>query len=64
MDRILFSVKGSVHDFLNGMDKGLGSGVTDSGPNNMEELNKNAQFIRVTQASISENWAHGAIVQG
>lgn len=57
-------VKGSVKDILNGMDKGIRSGLTYSGANNIEELHKNAKFIRVTQASISENGAHGVIVQG
>lgn len=57
-------VKGTVEDVLNVMDKGIRSGLTYSGAKNINELHQKAQFVRVTQASISENGAHGVIVQG
>lgn len=54
--------KGEIKDVLNTMDKGIRSGLSYCGAQTIQDLHKKAQFIRITQASIGENGAHGVAV--
>ena len=50
--------KGSVHDVLYQLIGGLRSGMGYSGANNIIELKKKSQFVRITNAGIKESHAH------
>ncbi|MDA1337969.1 MAG: IMP dehydrogenase [bacterium] len=54
--------KGSVNDILSVIEKGIRSGLSYSGANNIEEFHEKAKFIRVTPISVSENGAHGVVL--
>lgn len=54
--------KGPIKNVLDVMDKGIRSGLSYCGAQNIEELHQKAKFIRITQASIGENGAHEVFV--
>ena len=45
-------------DVLNGLIGGLKSGISYCGGNNIEDLQKNSEFIRITQAGRIESTHH------
>ena len=54
--------KGSVKDVLLVLEKGIRSGLSYSGAKNILEFHQKAKFIRVTPISVSENGAHGVVL--
>jgi len=50
--------RGKVADVLNGLIGGLKSGISYCGGNSIEDLKKNAEFIRITQAGRAESTHH------
>jgi len=59
----LVSYKGEVKDVLSVLEKGIRSGLSYSGANNILEFHQKAKFIRVTPISVSENGAHGVVLE-
>lgn len=53
---------GTLETTIQKMDKGIRSGLSYSGAFNIAELHEKAKFIRITQASIAENGAHGVLL--
>ena len=49
---------GPLKDVLNQFGQGIKSGMSYSGASNIEELKKNAKFIRLSQSSIIESGVH------
>jgi IMP dehydrogenase len=58
----LVPYKGPVADVLADLMAGVRSGFSYSGALNLEQLWKNARFMRVTQAGLHENNAHNVLV--
>jgi len=58
----LVPVKGTVENLLEQAVGGIKSGMFYIGAKNISELSKKAQFIQVTQASLTESHPHGIIV--
>ena len=58
----LVPYKGSVKDVLAVLEKGIRSGLSYAGARNIVELHSKARFIRVTPISVSENGAHGVVL--
>lgn len=54
--------KGPVEEIINGLKGGLGSALSYSGANNLKEFYENAEYVRVTNSSLTESrpHAHGA----
>ena len=50
--------KGSVYDVIKQLISGLRSGMSYLGARNLEELRKNAIFIRITEAGVREGYPH------
>jgi IMP dehydrogenase len=50
--------KGSVEDILKGLKNGISSGLSYSGVRTIQELQKNALFIKQTNAGLSESQTH------
>ena len=50
--------KGAVLEVLQGLENGIRSGLSYSGAKNLDELRKNAQFVRQTQSGLSESNTH------
>lgn len=55
-------VKGKVRELLDQSIGGIKSGMFYIGAKNISELQKNAKFIQVTQASLTESHPHGIII--
>lgn len=55
----LVDYKGSVKDVISGLVKGLRSGISYCGARNIEEMQKNAEFIQITSASWMESGSRG-----
>lgn len=51
----LVPLRGSVVEIISQLDKGIRSGLTYSGANNISELHQKASFVRVTPSVIFEN---------
>jgi IMP dehydrogenase len=54
----LVRYKGNVSEVLNKLIGGLRSGLSYNGAHNLQELQKNAEFIRITNSSLLENKPH------
>jgi IMP dehydrogenase len=54
----LVEYRGTVAEVINQLVGGLRSGMSYVGARNIKELQKNAIFIRVTEAGIKESKAH------
>lgn len=58
----LVPVKGTVRDLLEQAMGGIKSGMYYTGNRSIEDLHKNAQFIRISQASLRESHPHDILV--
>jgi len=58
----LVPVKGTVQSLLEQAIGGIKSGMYYTGSRSIEELHKNAQFIRISQASLKESHPHDILV--
>jgi len=58
----LVPVKGTVQNLLEQAIGGIKSGMYYTGSRSIEELHKNAQFIRISQASLKESHPHDILV--
>ncbi len=58
----LVSYKGPVEEVLSGMMAGVKSGLSYCGANNIEDLWKKHEFVRITGAGMRESGAHDVIV--
>ena len=56
---ILVDYKGAVQDVIRSLVKGLQSGISYCGANNIKEMQENAEFIRITQNAWEESKAKG-----
>ncbi len=54
--------KGPVADVVTGIKNGLRSAMSYSGAFNISEFHAKSEFVRVSNASLSENGAHGTIL--
>jgi IMP dehydrogenase len=59
----LVPYKGTVAGVLSVIEKGLRSGLSYAGARNIVEMHEKARFIRVTPISVSENGAHGVVLE-
>lgn len=57
----LVPYKGLVKDVLRKLEAGIRSGFSYCGAHNLQELHKNARFIRITPAGMRESGAHDVI---
>jgi IMP dehydrogenase len=60
-DKVYVQYKGSVLDVLNDIEGGLRSCMSYVGAHNIHELQENAEFRRVSTATINENIAHAKV---
>lgn len=58
----LVPIKGTVKDFVDQSIGGIKSGMFYVGARNMLELQKNAKFVQITQASLQESHPHDVFV--
>lgn len=58
----LVPIKGTVNDFLEQAIGGIKSGMYYVGAKNIPELQKKAQFIQITQASLQESHPHDVFI--
>lgn len=58
----LVPIKGTVNDFLGQAIGGIKSGMYYVGAKNIPELQKKAQFIQITQASLQESHPHDVFI--
>lgn len=58
----LVPVKGTVKEILDQAIGGIKSGMYYVGTKNIKELQKNAKFIQITQASLTENHPHDVLI--
>ena len=56
---VLVDYNGQVQDVINGLVKGIQSGLSYCGAHTIEEMQKNAEFIRITEAGWHESQTHG-----
>jgi IMP dehydrogenase len=54
----LVRYKGNVSEVINKLIGGLRSGLSYNGAHNLQELQKNAEFIRITNSSLAESSSH------
>jgi IMP dehydrogenase len=54
----LVPYKGSMADIIARLSGGLRSGLSYCGANNIAELQRNAEFIRITEAGFKESQPH------
>ena len=55
----LVDYKGSVGDVVKGIVKGLQSGISYCGAHNIQEMQANAEFIRITASGWKESQSRG-----
>lgn len=58
----LVPVKGTVKEMVDQAIGGIRSGMCYVGARNIKELQRNAKFIRITQASLTENHPHDVLI--
>ena len=55
----LADYKGPVQDIINGLVKGIQSGVSYCGARNLQEMQQNAEFIRISPSGWRESGSQG-----
>ena len=58
----LVPVKGTVEQLVDQAIGGIKSGLFYVGAKNFEELSQNAQFVQITQASLTESHPHDVLI--
>lgn len=58
----LISYQGTMEEIVNQLIGGLRSGMYYAGAKNIKELQENTRFIRITKASLTENYPHDIIL--
>jgi IMP dehydrogenase len=56
---ILVDYKGPINDIIKGINKGLQSGMSYCGANNIKQMQLNAEFIQITSAGVEETKTKG-----
>lgn len=56
---ILVDYKGAVQEVIRGLAKGVQSGLSYCGAHTVDEMQQNAEFIRITEAGWHESQTHG-----